>query len=147
VFSINLPPLRERKEDIAHLAMHFIRKHGHRTQGAELSADIVTRLQAYDWPGNVRELENVTERALVLAGNGPLKPAHFPLDPNPPSEPLTPSQDSPVPIGPMAPVVEALEARMISDALTQTGGNKPKAAALLDISERSLWYKLKKYKL
>ncbi|WP_018608915.1 sigma-54-dependent transcriptional regulator [Uliginosibacterium gangwonense] len=147
VFSINLPPLRERKEDIAHLAMHFITKHGHRTQGVELGAGIVERLQAYDWPGNVRELENITERALVLSGNGPLKPAHFPLDPTPKTATPAPGPDSPTPIGPMAPVVEALEARMIFDALAQTGGSKPKAAALLDISERTLWYKLKKYKL
>ncbi len=146
VFAVDLPLLRERKEDIPDLASHFIAKHSHHIDGdAALSAAIVSRLQAYNWPGNVRELENMVERALILCGTGALKPEHFPLD-------LDRSGTSPVllasntvSVGPLVPAVEELEARMIEEALAQTEGSKPKAAALLDISERTLWYKLKKH--
>jgi two-component system response regulator AtoC len=102
-------------------------------------------LQAYNWLGNVRELENMVERALVLCGTGPIKPEHFPLDLDmSPASPVSPAPDS-VALGPLVPAVEAFEARIIEQALAQTDGSKPKTAALLDISERTLWYKLKKY--
>jgi two-component system, NtrC family, response regulator AtoC len=148
VFAINLPPLRERKEDIPYLAEHFIQKHSHRSHGKRLplAQEVIARLHTYDWPGNVRELENVVERALVLSGEKPLHPEHFPLEPATTAKKTAdPDTDSSRQLGPMAPVIEALELRMIQDALAQTGGSKPKAAALLDISERTLWYKLKKY--
>ena len=150
VFAIDLPPLRERKEDIPDLASHFIAKHSHRGKPVvALDADVVSRLRAYSWPGNVRELENMVERALVLCGAGPLRVEHFPFDSdrNRDSGASAGSEgaDNVVPLGPMAPVVEALEARMIAEALAQSEGSKPRAAALLDISERTLWYKLKKY--
>jgi two-component system response regulator AtoC len=148
VMAIDLPPLRERKEDIPDLASHFIAKHSHRGNMTRLlDTGVISRLQAYAWPGNVRELENMVERALVLCGSGPLRAEHFPLDLNQDAGPplATAAIGNVVAVGPMAPVVEALEARMIADALAQTEGSKPRAAALLDISERTLWYKLKKY--
>jgi two-component system, NtrC family, response regulator AtoC len=146
VFAIDLPLLRERKEDIPDLASHFIAKHSHRVDGnATLSPAVVSRLQAYNWPGNVRELENMVERALILCGAGALKPEHFPLDLDRSSASPTLLASSSVSAGPLIPAVEALEALMIQEALAQTKGSKPRAAALLDISERTLWYKLKKY--
>lgn len=146
VFPVNLPPLRDRKEDIPDLIAHFVVKHSIRAPGeGALSGAVVDRLQAYKWPGNVRELENMVERALILCGTGPLKAEHFPLDVQTtmPAQALPPA--SAVPNGPLAPAVEAFEAKMIERALAEVEGSKPRAAALLDISERSLWYKLKKY--
>lgn len=144
VFPITLPPLRERREDVADLASHFISKHSHRG-GGPLSSAVLDRLKTYDWPGNVRELENMIERALVLCGSGPIKPEHFPLEAIGSTAPATAAAGAAVPNGPLVPAVEAFEAKMIEQALAEAQGSKPKAAALLDISERSLWYKLKKY--
>jgi two-component system response regulator AtoC len=148
VFSIELPPLRERTEDIAGLVEHFIAKHGHSTADTHLTPQALERLRAYDWPGNVRELENMVERALILSGGGVLDEQHFLLNPRAESKPRPPV---PAAGGPKAPpplnqAVEDLEARLIDEALAQADGNKARAAALLDISERTLWYKLKKYR-
>lgn len=144
VFALELPPLRRRKGDIPALVAHFVEKHApRRVKTAVLEAGAAGRLAAYDWPGNVRELENMVERALVLCQSGVLEAAHFPLDVAV-AKPA-PAEKPDVEVGPMTPVVEALEARMIELALAQTEGSKPRAAALLDISERSLWYKIKKY--
>jgi DNA-binding NtrC family response regulator len=72
VVAINLPPLRERREDIAALAQYFLRKHSMAIRGniTGISEEARKKLEAYDWPGNVRELANVIERAVVL-GSGP----------------------------------------------------------------------------
>ncbi|WP_395701211.1 sigma-54-dependent transcriptional regulator [Aquabacterium sp.] len=155
VFTIDLPPLRERRDDIPGLVAHFIAKHGHRrvTPG-EIDPQVLERLQGYAWPGNVRELENVIERALILAGPGQLQLAHLRLDAAaaPAAAPAAPVAADPgtqalPPPGPLNAAVEALEARLIERALQLSEGSKPRAAALLDISERALWYKLKKYRV
>lgn len=149
VFSIELPPLRARTEDIAGLVEHFIVKHGHSTAATRLAPRALERLRDYDWPGNVRELENMVERALILSGGGTLDEQHFLLNPravdNKP-RPATASAESQKAPPPLSQAVEDLEARLIDEALAQAEGNKAKAAALLDISERTLWYKLKKYR-
>jgi two-component system, NtrC family, response regulator AtoC len=149
VFSIELPPLRARTEDIAGLVEHFIVKHGHSTATTRLTPQALERLRDYDWPGNVRELENMVERALILSGGGTLDEQHFLLNPraadNKP-RPATASAESQKAPPPLNQAVEDLEARLIDEALAQAEGNKAKAAALLDISERTLWYKLKKYR-
>lgn len=148
VFTFEMPPLRKRAEDIPGLVDHFIAKHGVSSVPARLSDSALHRLQRYPWPGNVRELENMVERALILSGGGLLEERHFLLD-----ESLDEASAPPIPViedvggsAPMTQAVEALEARMIDDALAQAEGNKAKAAALLGISERTLWYKLKKYR-
>lgn len=145
--AIALPPLRARGEDIAELVAHFIAKHGYSTKSTLLAPGSLARLRAYPWPGNVRELENMVERALILSGGTTLDERHFLLS-APAEERDRPSlaAHSQPGLGPLNQTVEALEARMIDEALLQTGGNKAKAAALLDISERTLWYKLKKYR-
>lgn len=147
VFALELPPLRERKEDIPSLVQHFVTKHAPaQKKTAVLSAQATEKLNAYAWPGNVRELENMVERALVLCQSGPLEALHFPLESESATRPAPPAESpASIQVGPLTPVVEALEARMIEAALAQSEGNKPRAAALLDISERSLWYKIKKY--
>jgi two-component system response regulator AtoC len=149
VVSIELPPLRQRGDDIPGLVEHFIIKHGHSAGQTRLGVGALEALQTYAWPGNVRELENMVERALILSGGGLLDAGHFLLDPRldqghpvappGPAEPAKAAQ-------PLNQAIEELEASLIGDALTQADGNKAKAAALLDISERTLWYKLKKYR-
>jgi two-component system response regulator AtoC len=145
VFSIQLPPLRKRLEDIAGLVEHFAVKHAVSSGTTRLTAKALHRLEKYSWPGNVRELENMVERASILSGGGLLDEQHFLLEPgsDPKTEPsATPTEATRV--IPLNQAVEELEARLIDAALAQAEGNKAKAAALLDISERTLWYKLKK---
>ncbi|MEK9939588.1 MAG: helix-turn-helix domain-containing protein, partial [Methylotenera sp.] len=102
-------------------------------------------LVAYDWPGNVRELENVLERAAIISGNQTIMPAHLPADMvnhvTPPSSETVTGANAFA----LSPAVEALERQLINDALAKTQGNKSKAAKLLEISERSLWYKISQY--
>jgi two-component system response regulator AtoC len=145
VFAIRLPPLRDRVDDIPALVAHFIGKHGHRGESAGISAAALNRLSRYDWPGNVRELENMIERALILSGGQQLEDRHFAL-----SEPASAAAlqlPAPPRAVPLNAAVAELEARLIGTALAEAQGSKPRAAALVDISERTLWYKLKKYRL
>lgn len=150
VFTITMPPLRERLEDIPFLVEHFIEKHGGRGRRVcpSLSAAALVRLQSYAWPGNVRELENVIERALVLSRGAQIDVQHLPreiaLAPELPASLIAPPLDRPLAL---EPAVEQLEKALIVRALQQSAGNKAKAARLLEISERALWYKVKKYKL
>jgi two-component system response regulator AtoC len=146
VFSIQLPPLREHATDIAGLAQHFIAKHGQAKRAPMLSAGALAKLVAYRWPGNVRELENMIERALILGGGAVLDEQHFSLDAAA-TDPaarhaVAPDEFEGLPLGD---AVERLESRLIAQALAKSGGNKARAAALLDISERALWYKVKKH--
>jgi two-component system response regulator AtoC len=145
VFAIDLPPLRERIDDIPGLVAHFIVKHGtRRTPPAPLDPPVLARLQAYAWPGNVRELENVVERALILGG-GVLALENLRLEAD--AAPAMAAAAALPPPGPLNAAVKALESRLIEQALKASDGSKPRAAALLDISERALWYKLKKYRV
>ena len=150
VFRIDLPPLRERGSDIALLAAHFLKR-----RNLVLTAEALLALQSYPWPGNVRELENVLERAAIVCGGQPIAPQHLPADllakTGLPQTAATSSLES---AGQSAPntlslplAVEALERQLIDVALAQCNGNKSKAARVLEISERSLWYKLSQYKL
>jgi two-component system response regulator AtoC len=147
VVSVELPPLRERTADIPGLVRHFIQKHGHAGADTRPSETALACLADYRWPGNVRELENTIERALILSGGGVLDVVHFNLDARPANDGAA-LADGPAFTGealpPLASAVEALETRLIEAALNRADGNKARAAALLDISERTLWYKLKK---
>ncbi len=144
VFRLDLPPLRERRDDIPGLARHFLaRRHAGITDAALLA------LQGYAWPGNVRELENVLERAAIVAGGRPIEPCHLPADisaPAPGTPPL-PGQAPATENQTLPQAIEALEKRMIAQAIAASDGNKSRAARLLDISERSLWYKVGRYKI
>ncbi len=148
VVQIAVPPLRERREDISLLATHFLAQHarncGRSAPAIEPAA--MRRLLAYDWPGNVRELANVMERALVLS-DGVEIPASLLVDLSIAEAPAAAAADAALAPDTLAmqPHVESLERRLIERALAAAGDNKARAARLLDISERSLWYKLKKY--
>jgi len=147
VFPIALLPLRERRDDIAPLVAHFLLKHGALPRQGGVDAETLETLRAYRWPGNVRELENLVERALILCGGKALEARHFSLPQSEPGDRVAATESgppaSPV-LEPLQPAVDRLEAALIAAALEQSRGNKAKAAALLEISERSLWYKLKK---
>lgn len=145
VVNIKLPPLRERREDIPLLAMHFLVKHG--GPQARLDMGFLSSLSDYRWPGNVRELENMVERALILGNVNAIDearpvPSAISRDSDDPGTRHSRQTTLPQPLGK---AVETLETELIEMALTQAEGNKARAAALLDISERTLWYKLKKY--
>ncbi len=150
VFTVEMPPVRARIEDIPLLAQHFLEHHGAKLghERLQISAQALQSLQQYDWPGNVRELENVLERAAVLSCGKLIDSTHFP------QEIVSPKVHSSVAESPALPeslslpqAVEHLEKEHIAKALAQTDGNKAKAARLLDLSERALWYKVKKYGL
>jgi DNA-binding NtrC family response regulator len=143
VLRVNVPPLRERREDIPLLVDHFLGR-SQESIGKPVRAiddDALERLVAYDWPGNVRELENVLERAVILARTDRVGLADLP--PNltaPPGERRGPGRDLS-----LRRARRALEARIIREALEATGGNRTHAAKLLGISHRALLYKLKEY--
>jgi two-component system response regulator AtoC len=145
VLHIPLPPLRERKEDIPHLAAFFLTKFASALgkRPATLTADACRLLQQHDWPGNVRELQNVMERAAVL-GQGPVVDASLFPSQRPSAEEAPPATGDALAL---EPALEALERKLILRALGATGDNKAQAARLLGVSERTLWYKLKRYGL
>ena len=149
VFRVTVPALRERREDIPPLAAHFLagfaRQMGRKVP--TIPEQSMQRMQEYSWPGNVRELQNVMERVLVLS-TGQSIDAELLSEALPGS---TQSQrmpeSSPNEDLSLQSRVETLERELITKALEAADGNKARAARLLDISERSLWYKLKKYAL
>lgn len=141
VFALELPPLRARREDVGLLFAHFL---GLPETG--LPATVLDHLATYGWPGNVRELRNMAERARILAGPSALAPRHFPLPADPPHAEGPATAALPDDLA-LDPAVETLERRYLEAALKLSGGNKARAAQKLGISERTIWYKLKKYGL
>ncbi len=144
VIPIELPPLRERLEDIPPLVEHFLRKHaqrvGRRIEGIEPLA--LERLSAYRWPGNVRELENAIERAVVLAAGPVVDSASISM-----IEPPAGAGPGVLPSVRLHENVEWAEQESVRRALRQAGGVKKDAAELLGISQRALSYYLGKYKI
>jgi two-component system response regulator AtoC len=144
VFNIDLPALRERKDDIPALAASFLAS---QNCPKSISVAAIACLQHYDWPGNVRELQNVIERAAVLSRGAQIEVDDLPREMTTAKVESGITLPSAFPSLELNPAVENLEAAMIREALARSGDNKSKAARLLDISERALWYKLKKYSL
>ena len=141
VVSIFIPPLRERRSDLALLIDHFLRrfaeKNGKTIRGLTHEAREI--LLRYDYPGNVRELENLIERAVVLTRDDVIGSGDLPLTVQAPESESGDREAN------LISAVEALERRMIRDALARSDGVQTHAAALLGISERALRYKLIKY--
>ncbi len=150
VFTLTLPPLRERREDISLLTRAFVRqfnqKHGTSVSGVNASAlDVLSR---HTWPGNVRELRNFVERAVILAREGELSRAHFPEGiarevGDESNETRTPA---PLVLPPDVTVAEA-ERILIMETLRQTGQNKAAAARKLGMDVKTIRNKLKQYGL
>jgi len=134
VFSIVVPALRDRPEDVMPLAVRFLAARG--VAEERLSPGARTRLQQHAWPGNVRELENVLERGLILAGDQAIASEHLtlgiaPRSRNMVSELLAPGFD-----------LDGFERELIQAALERAGGNKSAAARLLGITRRRLYSRL-----
>src|SRR5437879_137591 len=141
VFTIFLPPLRERKSDILMLAEHFLEKyeaeHGKRVR--RISTPAIDMLTAYHFPGNVRELENAIERAVIVCDSNVIHGHHLP--PTLQTAEISGTETRVT----LASAVEAFECDMIQDTLKSTRGNVAKAAVMLDSTERILGYKIKNY--
>ena len=147
VLHIKLPPLRERSEDIPLLCQHFIDKFNIRLEKdiRGIAPAAMSLLLKHQWPGNVRELENVIERAAVLSEEIILQPDNFPIEPVLPSE--SESLDGIVEGYSLKTAQKNLEKNLITRALEATGGNRTKAARLLEISHPSLLSKIKIYNI
>jgi Nif-specific regulatory protein len=141
VFTICLPPLRERKSDILLLADHFVEKYArlHGRSIKRISTPAIDMLVSYHWPGNVRELENTIERAVLVADGDVIHGHHL--------SPIlqTAEASGTVVSGSLAEAVETFESNLIQDALKSTRGNRAKAARLLSTTERILSYKVRRY--
>jgi Nif-specific regulatory protein len=141
VFTIFMPPLRERKPDILLLAEHFVEKfeREHNKRIKRISTPAIDMLTSYHWPGNVRELENVIERAVLICESNVIHGHHLP-----PSLQTAEGSDTVTRLS-LTSAMEAYERDLIQDALKTVRGNRAKAAKLLDSTERIIGYKVKKY--
>ncbi len=139
VVPINIPPLRERREDIPFLAEHFVEKLA-RASGSRVESiteEAIQRLLGYHWPGNVRELENVIERSLVLCTSGRLDAADIRLDIAPRARPQAAALSLPEGM-----TLDEYEQAIIREALRRAEGNKSQAARLLGLTRNALRYRL-----
>jgi two-component system response regulator AtoC len=139
VLPINIPPLRERKEDIPYLATHFVKKHG-KDLGSpveSISDGAMERLLGYHWPGNVRELENVLERSMVLGNGAVLEAGDVKLDTAPAARFTV--ADNFLPEGT---TLDQYEQSIIREALKRANGNKSQAARMLGLTRNALRYRL-----
>jgi len=143
-FQIEVPPLRERKEDIPPLVNTFVQRFAKQLGKAEptIAPEAFQKLLDYSWPGNVRELQNTIEYAVVLARNDIIGIKELPAEIQ-----LPPAlQTSPVPVRRSGVAsLDDMERETILQALTQTHGNKKKAAELLGIQRPTLYNKMKRY--
>ena len=149
VFQINLPPLRQRQEDVLLLAEALIatlnRKHGCRVTG--ISPQVADLFRRYSWPGNVRELRNVLERGLIVAGEGTIAQQHLPHDFGvaPGSRASAEVADPNCVKLTAGTTIGEAERALIQFTLQHTGNNKTRAAEILGISLKTLFNKLKEY--
>jgi transcriptional regulator with PAS, ATPase and Fis domain len=144
VFTLHLPPLRERKEDIPLLVDYFLQN---APKKVEISSVALQMLVIFGWPGNIRELQNTIESASVIAENGYIEPAQLPgkisgafNNPN--------QTDFRMPANiPLDDRLRDIEKSMIIEALRRTGGVQVRATELLGINQRSLWHRIKKHNI
>lgn len=143
VFQITVPPLRERREDIAWLVEKFLHDFGRVFRRSfRISNKAGDLLKSYHWPGNIRELKNVIERACILTGEGEIQPSHLPAELTTVSRGDMP-EDLFTRIGNIS--LEEVEKNQILAVLKRTGGNKSEAARILGVARITLREKLKKY--
>jgi DNA-binding NtrC family response regulator len=143
VITLQLPPLRDRPDDVPILSEYFLERFAQQRGRPvpRLSPDVVSALQSYDWPGNVRELENALERAAVLTGDG----GEIQLSSLPPR--ITQRQPQPLVSAnlPPNPTLEIIERAYIHWVLYSESGNKTRAAEVLGIDPSTLYRKLQRY--
>jgi len=141
VFTLFVPPLRERKPDLLTLADHFLEKfaHEHGRPIKRISTPAIDMLASYHWPGNVRELENTIERAVLICDGEVIHGHHLP-----PSLQTAEASGTVTRVS-LKDAVVSYEKDLIQDALKTTRGNRAKAARLLDTTERIINYKVRTY--
>ncbi|MCY3740170.1 MAG: sigma-54 dependent transcriptional regulator [Candidatus Poribacteria bacterium] len=158
---IQLPALRERREDIPALATHFLKKetNGCSQKIADINPEVLSLFDAYSWPGNIRELEGVIGRAVLLAEEGEILPHHLPQDVRTPQADPLPLTDATAaansndaerfvlcfPCFPMDTTLKEIEKSAILTTLAREEGNKAKTAEVLGISRVTLHIKLRTY--
>ncbi|HEY4059519.1 MAG TPA: sigma 54-interacting transcriptional regulator, partial [Kofleriaceae bacterium] len=167
VFPINLPPLRDRLEDLPVLAQHFVAKFARQmgSQPQQPAPEALAKLREYNWPGNVRELENIIERAMILAKGQQLGASHLDFGrrgnavanasgaiPVVAAVPTTPSAGTPVAAGgdtggSLAERLLDSERKEIIAAVEKSRGNIASAARTLGINRSTLYYRLRKHGL
>lgn len=142
VIPLEVPPLRERKEEIPALAYHFLERHSKSKSKddtnvvfTQISPQALQMLMDYSWPGNVRELENVIERAIAVGEGDTLLPQHLPKE-------LRQESSFEPEVGT---TIKEMEKQLILKTLEQTSGNRTKAAEILGITRQTLINKLKEY--
>jgi two-component system response regulator HydG len=149
VIPLEMPPLQARPSDIVCLSEHFLRRANERNrrhvQG--FSSQALSLMMGYAWPGNIRELENVVERMVIVKGSGTLLPSDLPAAIRTPR--TTPVSGTATPQFPesgadLKTILEAVEEKMIGEALVRTGGNKNRAAELLGLNRTTLVEKLRR---
>ncbi len=140
VFPLEMPPLRERVEDIPALAAHFLTQLG--VASELLQPESLALLRRYAWPGNIRELRNIVERARILAGAGDIEPVHIALPENPESDAGGFTGPEPMNLR-----IEDHEKRLIRLALKRAAGNKTRAAEMLGLTRRALYSRMERLEL
>jgi two-component system response regulator HydG len=143
VVPVSIPPLRERKEDLPSLAVHFLSLYGekNRKELKEISPKALDLLIRYDWPGNIRELENCIERAVIVARGEMITPADLP----PQIQALSRGKEDQGILFPSGISLQDAEKALILKTLEDAGGNRSRAAEILGINRRTLQIKLKEY--
>jgi transcriptional regulator with GAF, ATPase, and Fis domain len=147
VFEIELPPLRERADDVLELADMFLREIGETVgrPAAGFERDAKRDLLAYPWPGNVRELRNAIERAIILADGGLIRSEHLPVSATRKTPSPVEASNAPLPAGGVN--LDALERSLVIKALAQARHNKTRAAKLLGLTRAQLYSRIEKYGL
>jgi two-component system response regulator AtoC len=148
--TLRLPPLRERVDDLPTLVGYLLERAAQRLwrTAATVTPEAMRCLWTYQWPGNVRELQHTLEAAMVLS-DGVIMPEHLPVAVQSSGAPSPLAVDPIMKLagGSLDDMLEESERRMILDALGKAGGVQARAAKILGISERSLWYRVKKLKI
>ncbi|MHB8139130.1 MAG: sigma-54 interaction domain-containing protein [Smithellaceae bacterium] len=139
VFSISLPPLRDRREDISILAEYFMKNS---PKPAKLTTAALQILIGHNWTGNIRELKNVMERASIMSEDGIIDVSHLPENIRQGINFINHSQKEQLPLDEH---MNLMEKEMIINALKETSGVQVKAAGILGINQRSLWHRIKKH--
>ncbi|MBM7112750.1 sigma-54 interaction domain-containing protein [Archangium primigenium] len=144
VFTLFIPPLRERKSDLLLLADHFVAKYAreHGKNIRRISTPAIDMLVSYHWPGNVRELENIIERSVLVCDGNAIHGHHLP-----PTLQTAEEASEANPNTSLADAVQQFEKDMLLDTLKTTRGNRAKAARLLRTTERIINYKVTKYEI
>ncbi|MFO1266599.1 MAG: sigma 54-interacting transcriptional regulator [Rubrivivax sp.] len=146
VMEIDIPPLRERRDDIPLLAMHFLDRHSRRLgkPASGMEPGVLAALMQHDWPGNVRELENLVQRMLILSPDERISVDVLPSHLAPSRRPALEAQ----PLDYLQPQsLEEVEAYVIRKTLRKTSGDRSRTAEILGIDKSTLWRKVKRYNI